>query len=87
MYCGALELGNGNSEQLDAAAIRALFQAEITARQTGGEFAPPLDEEMLADIARMQKSGHTYAGIGLGVDRVAMLLTGVEEIGAWWPRL
>ena len=87
VYVGGMELGNGNSEQLDAAAIRALFDAEIVARQRRGEFAPPLDEGMLADIARMQKSGHTYAGIGLGVDRVVMLLTGVEEIGAWWPQL
>ena len=85
VYIHRLELGNGNSEQLDSQRVRELFAAELAAREKNHELAPPLDEGMLADIAALQQSGHTFAGIGLGVDRVAMLLTDVNSLGVWWP--
>ena len=85
VYCGALELGNGNSEQLDSARVRQLFADELTARERAGEPAPPLDEEMLAAIEALHRSGRTWAGMGLGVDRLAMLLTDTPDLSGWWP--
>lgn len=85
VYIHRLELGNGNSEQLDSNRVRELFAAELAERERNHELAPPLDEGMLSDIATLQHSGHTYAGIGLGVDRVAMLLSNVNSLGVWWP--
>jgi len=86
VYVGGVELGNGNSEHLDAARIRELFSAELHTRITQGITPQPLDEDMISDIQAMADSGHQYAGIGLGVDRVAMLLTGQTSLDAWWPR-
>jgi len=85
VYVGGVELGNGNSEHLDAARIRESFAAELTTRQRQHLQTPPLDEAMIADIQAMARSGHQFAGIGLGVDRVAMILTGQTSLGAWWP--
>lgn len=85
VYVGGVELGNGNSEHLDGAKIRTLFQAELQTRHARGEATQPLDEEMIADIETMATSGHQFAGIGLGVDRVAMMLGDYNSIDAWWP--
>ena len=86
VYLGGQEIGNGNTEQLDPGAIRRLFRAERQARLHRGQTPQPIDEEMLAAIAAMRRSGHTYAGMGLGLDRLAMAIADIKDIGQLWPR-
>ena len=85
-YLGNLELGNGNSEQLDSNAVRQLFTAEIARRQAANEPAPLLDEEMLASLETLAAENPRWAGMGLGVDRVAMALGDLPDIQVWWPK-
>jgi elongation factor P--beta-lysine ligase len=87
VYLDGLEIGNGNSEQLDAECVRQRFQAEQTWRQQQGQSPQPVDEEMLAAIAALAQTGHQYAGMGLGVDRLVMVLADMKDIGSLWTPL
>ncbi len=81
LYIGGWEIGNGNTENLDTDSIKQHFQEEATARQQAHQPVHPLDQDFLTAIETLQKTGMTYAGIGLGIDRLAMLLAGVDSIG------
>lgn len=86
IYLDQIELGNGNSEQLDTQVISQIFATELAARQSRGEVTQPLDQGMLDDINTLAATGRQFAGMGLGVDRVAMLLGDLPSIDAWWPQ-
>jgi lysyl-tRNA synthetase class 2 len=86
VYLQGREIGNGNTEQLDVASIRRLFQAEQQARLRRGQKPQPVDEEMLAAIRTLAHTGKTYAGMGLGIDRLALVLAELDDINQLWPR-
>lgn len=77
LYAGGLELANAFSELTDADEQRRRFLAELEERRVLGLDVYPLDEDFLADLARMPPS----AGIALGVDRLVMLAAGADTIG------
>ena len=85
VYIDGIELGNGNSEQLDADAIERIFRKELHTRQRHGVATQPLDTQMLDTIRQMAAAGKQYAGMGLGVDRLAMMIADVASISDWWP--
>jgi lysyl-tRNA synthetase, class II len=71
------ELGNAFTELIDPDEQRARFEEQARARAAGDEEAMVVD----ADYLRALEYGlPPTAGIGLGVDRLAMLLSGVEAI-------
>lgn len=77
LYICGVELANAFSELTDPAEQRARFHAEMKAKQGLYGFSYPVDEDFLDSLDYgMPESG----GIALGLDRLAMLCAGVDDI-------
>ncbi|MFA5258510.1 MAG: lysine--tRNA ligase [Candidatus Pacearchaeota archaeon] len=76
-FCMGAELGNAYSELNDPILQRELLEGQQNALSNGDEESNPLDEDFINAIEiGMPPTG----GIGLGVDRMIMLLSGQESI-------
>jgi lysyl-tRNA synthetase class 2 len=71
------ELGNAFTELIDPEEQRARFEQQARARATGDEEAMVVDEDYLRAL---EYGLPPTAGLGLGVDRTVMLLSGAEAI-------
>lgn len=76
LYAGGLELANAFGELTDPVEQRARFVEETARRRELRRTTYPLDEKLLAALARMPPT----AGIALGFDRLVMLVLGVNDI-------
>jgi len=76
VYLSGLELANAFDEETDAEALRARWAASDAARRAMGRQPHPVDEGLLAAVARMPRC----SGIALGVDRLVMALTSAVDI-------
>lgn len=76
-YIAGMELGNSFSELSDPAYQRAQFERQRERAQAGDEEAHPMDEDYLAAL---EYGLPPTGGLGLGVDRLVMLLTGAHSI-------
>jgi lysyl-tRNA synthetase class 2 len=77
IFCDARELGNGYSELNDPVEQRARFEAEHAAKEAGDAERGTVDEDYLRALEYgMPPTG----GLGIGMDRVAMLLAGADTI-------
>lgn len=80
-YIDRIELANGNTENTDVKSILKLFKTEQAKRSSlkspiplTSRIAPiPIDHEFLKSLRKMGDS--SYAGVGLGLDRLATVLT------------
>lgn len=78
LYINGIEIANGNTENTDAAEVLSSMKEEEKYRVQNALVCPPIDMEFIDALRKMQ--GKNYAGIGLGIERLAMVLAGVKDI-------
>ncbi len=77
IYAGGIELGNAYTELNDPAEQYRRFKLQVELRAQGDEEAQPMDEDYLRAMSYgMPPTG----GEGIGIDRLAMLLTDSKSI-------
>ncbi len=83
LYCCGVELANAFHELTDAAEQRSRFEADMAEQRRIYGASHPIDEDFLAAVAAMPDA----CGAALGFDRLVMLATGAESVGAvqWTP--
>lgn len=82
VYIQGVEIANAFGELTDATEQRKRFEIEAEERRAAGKTVFPIDETLLNELQHV----HSAAGIALGVDRLAMILTGsnnIEEVLAF----
>jgi len=77
LLVGGIELANGFAELTDAAEQRRRFQQDLAQRRGRGMPDVPLDERFLGAL---EEGLPPCAGMALGIDRLAMLLSGAPHI-------
>jgi lysyl-tRNA synthetase class 2 len=75
-YMGRVELANGFSELTDAHEQRARFEEENIKRKKAGLRPYPMPEKFLAALRSMPEC----AGMAMGIDRLAMLLSNAASV-------
>jgi lysyl-tRNA synthetase class 2 len=77
IYAGQMEIANGFSELNDPEDQRRRFEAQLQERERGDEEAHQMDEDYIRALSYgMPPAG----GVGVGVDRLCMLLTDSHTI-------
>ncbi|NND76354.1 MAG: lysine--tRNA ligase [Ilumatobacter sp.] len=77
LFVEARELANGYTELNDPVEQRARFEDEVAAKEAGDDEAGSLDEDY---IRALEYGMPPTGGLGIGMDRLAMLLAGVDTI-------
>jgi lysyl-tRNA synthetase class 2 len=76
-FCGGMEIANGYSELNDPDEQHARFEEQAAAGRAGDEEAHPIDDDYVQALGYgMPPTG----GLGVGIDRIAMLMTGSSSI-------
>jgi len=77
IYAGQMEISNGFSELNDPEDQRSRFDAQLKERERGDEEAHQMDEDYIRALSYgMPPAG----GVGIGIDRLCMLLTDQHTI-------
>lgn len=76
-FCAGIEFANAFSELNDPDEQRERFQAQAGAGRAGDEDAQPYDESF---VQALEYGMPPTGGIGIGIDRLIMILTGTNSI-------
>ena len=76
-FCGGMEIANGFSELNDPDDQRARFEEQAAMGRAGDDEAHPVDNDY---VTALEYGLPPTGGVGLGIDRLAMLLTGQDTI-------
>lgn len=76
-YIAGMEVGNCYSELNDPFLQREFLKQQVEAAKSGDEEAMPMDEDF---IEAMEYGMPPTGGMAIGVDRMAMILTGAQSI-------
>ena len=76
-YLGGMEIGCAYSELSNPLEQRERFEDEVAARENGDDEAQMLDEDF---ICALENGFPPSGGMGMGIDRLAILMTGADTI-------
>ncbi len=76
VYLHGVEIGNGNTENINATTIKSAMEAEQAYRLKNKLPTHPIDYDFIAACGQLPPC----SGIGLGIDRLAMILTHANTI-------
>jgi lysyl-tRNA synthetase class 2 len=76
-FAGGMEIGNAFTELNDPDEQRARFEAQVRLAEAGDDETQPYDE---AFVQALEHGMPPTGGIGLGIDRLVLLMTGKRSI-------